>query len=163
MPGSGKSTVGVLLAKAAAMRFVDTDITIQQKTGRKLQDIINKDGVDFFLKTESEILKSIMCENTVISTGGSAVCTSSAMRHLKSLGTSVFLDVPLCELKRRIDNITTRGIALKKGETLDTLYNERMPLYKKYADITVSATDTEETVKKILDKRDEQNEVKKAR
>lgn len=150
MPGSGKSTVGVLLAKAAAMQFVDTDIIIQQKTGRKLQDIIDKEGIDFFLKTESEILRELTCENTVISTGGSAVCTCPAMEHLKSIGTAVFLDVPLCELKRRIDNITTRGIAIKKGETLDMLYNERLPLYKKYADITVSSADTEETVKRIL-------------
>ena len=153
MPGSGKSTVGVLLAKAAAMQFVDTDIIIQQKTGRRLQDIIDKEGIDFFLyfaKAEERAILSLDIKGTVIATGGSVVYSDKAMEHLKSIGTAVFLDVPLCELKRRIDNITTRGIALKKGEPLDMLYNERLPLYKKYADITVSSADTEETVKRIL-------------
>lgn len=150
MPGSGKSTSGVILAKAAGMDFVDTDLLIQQKTGKKLQEIIDGFGIDCFLKTESDILSGIAFENSVISTGGSAVCTEKAMRHLKEMGTVVFLDVPVDELKRRISNITTRGIAMRKGETLETLFKERLPLYKKYADITVSGTETEKAVEIIL-------------
>lgn len=150
MPGSGKSTSGVILAKAAGMDFVDTDLLIQQKTGKKLQEIIDGFGIDCFLKTESDILSGIAFENSVISMGGSAVCTEKAMRHLKEMGTVVFLDVPVDELKCRISNITTRGIAMRKGETLETLFKERLPLYKKYADITVSGTETEKAVEIIL-------------
>lgn len=151
MPGSGKSTVGVILAKSAGMEFTDTDLLIQKKTGKKLQEIIDSYGIDYFLKTESDILSEVSCEHSVISTGGSAVCTEIAMNHLKRLGTVVFLDVPIDEIKRRINNITTRGIAMRRGETLECLYEERLPLYKKYADITVTGSTTEETVKKILD------------
>ena len=152
MPGSGKSTSGVILAKAAGMEFVDTDLLIQQKTGKRLQEIINGFGIDSFLKTESNILTDLSCKNSVISTGGSAVCTGKAMRHLKEMGTIVFLDVPVAELKRRISNITTRGIAMRKGQTLEALFDERLPLYKRYADITVDGTDTEKAVEIILEK-----------
>ena len=152
MPGSGKSTSGVILAKAAGMEFVDTDLLIQRKTGKKLQEIIDGSGIDSFLKIESDILAAISCKNSVISTGGSAVCTEKAMRHLKEMGTIVFLDVPVAELKRRISNITTRGIAMRKGQTLEALFDERLPLYKRYADITVDGTDTEKAVEIILEK-----------
>lgn len=151
MPGAGKSTVGVVLAKTAALEFVDTDLLIQKQTGRKLQEIIDNDGIDEFLKTEGEIISRVDCKNSVIATGGSAVFSESAMNNLRRDGVIVFLDVPLAEIKRRVDNITTRGIAMKSGETLETVYNERLPLYKKYADITVDLADTEHTVKKILE------------
>lgn len=151
MPGAGKSTVGVVLAKTAALEFVDTDLLIQKQTGRKLQEIIDNDGIDEFLKTEGEVISRVDCKNSVIATGGSAVFSKNAMNNLCRDGVIVFLDVPLAEIKRRIDNITTRGIAMKSGETLETVYNERLPLYKKYADITVDLADTEHTVKKILD------------
>lgn len=151
MPGAGKSTVGVVLAKTAALEFVDTDLLIQKQTGKKLQEIIDNDGIDEFLKTEGEIISRVDCKNSVIATGGSAVFSESAMNNLRRDGVIVFLDVPLAEIKRRVDNITTRGIAMKSGETLETVYNERLPLYKKYADITVDLADTEHMVKKILE------------
>lgn len=151
MPGAGKSTVGVVLAKTAALEFVDTDLLIQKQTGRKLQEIIDNDGIDTFLKIEGEVISKVDCKNSVIATGGSAVFSENAMNNLRRDGVIVFLDVPLTEIKRRVDNITTRGIAMKSGETLETVYNERLPLYKKYADITVDLADTEHTVKKILE------------
>ena len=151
MPGAGKSTVGVVLAKTAALEFVDTDLLIQKQTGRKLQEIIDNDGIDAFLKIEGEVISKVDCKNSVIATGGSAVFSEIAMNNLRRDGVIVFLDVPLAEIKRRVDNITTRGIAMKPGETLETVYNERLPLYKKYADITVDLADTEHTVKKILE------------
>ena len=151
MPGAGKSTVGVVLAKTAALEFVDTDLLIQKQTGRKLQEIIDNDGIDAFLKIEGEVISKVDCKNSVIATGGSAIFSENAMNNLRRNGIIVFLDVPLKEIKRRVDNITTRGIAMKPGETLETVYNERLPLYKKYADITVDLADTEHTVKKILE------------
>lgn len=151
MPGAGKSTVGVVLAKTAALEFVDADLLIQKQTGRKLQEIIDNDGIDAFLKIEGEVISKVDCKNSVIATGGSAVFSENAMNNLRRDGVIVFLDVPLKEIKRRVDNITTRGIAMKPGETLETVYNERLPLYKKYADITVDLADTEHTVKKILE------------
>ena len=150
MPGAGKSTVGVILAKAAGLQFCDTDLIIQQKTGRKLQDIINNDGIEKFLETESDVLSELSVENSVIATGGSAVYSEAAMQNLKRTGIAVWLDVPLCEVKRRIDNITTRGIVMHPGESLESIYVERLPLYRKYADITVSCSATEETVENIL-------------
>ena len=151
MPGAGKSTVGVVLAKTAALEFVDTDLLIQKQTGKKLQEIIDNDGIDAFLKIEGEVISKVDCKNSVIATGGSAVFSENAMNNLRRDGVIVFLDVPLAEIKRRVDNITTRGIAMKSGETLETVYNERLPLYKKYADVTVDLADTEHTVKKILE------------
>lgn len=151
MPGAGKSTIGVVLAKTATLEFIDTDLLIQKQTGRKLQEIIDGDGIDAFLKTEGEVISALTAENSVIATGGSAVFSESAMNNLSRDGVIVYLDVPLDEIKRRVDNITTRGIAMKSGETLETVYNERLPLYKKYADITVACGDTEHTVKKILE------------
>ena len=132
------------------MRFSDTDLLIQQETGKKLQEIIDGDGLDFFLKTEENVIAAADFENLVVATGGSAVFGERAMKKLKSGGTTVFLDVPLEEIERRINNITTRGIAMRRGETLESVYNERLPLYKKYADITVKSGNAEETVAEIL-------------
>ena len=151
MPGAGKSTIGVVLAKTAALEFVDTDLLIQKQTGRKLQEIIKNDGIEAFLKIEGEVISKLDCKNSVIATGGSAVFSENAMNNLSRDGIIVFLDVPLDEIKRRVNNITTRGIAMKHGETLETVYNERLPLYKKYTDITIDLGDTEHTVKKILE------------
>lgn len=150
MPGAGKSTIGVVLAKTGALEFVDTDLLIQKQTGRKLQDIIDRDGIDAFIKTEGEVISALDCKNSVIATGGSAIFSEKAMENLKSGGIIVYLDVPLCEIKRRVDNITTRGIAMKPGETLESVYNRRLPLYKKYADITVPSGTTEQTVERII-------------
>ena len=139
MPGCGKSTVGVVLAKVLGMYFCDTDIVIQQHTGRKLQDIINEDGNDAFLACESAALCSIDIDNAVISTGGSAVYSDAAMTHLKKNGLVVYLKVSEPEIERRLADFAARGVAIKDGMTVADLYNERIPLYEKYADITVSS------------------------
>lgn len=152
MPGAGKSTLGVVLAKAAGMQFIDTDLLIQQKTGERLQDTIDKKGLDAFLEIEEEVISSLCLSGYVIATGGSAVMSLKAMENLQRIGRIVYLDVPLDEIKQRLDNITTRGIAMHKGESIDTVFQKRLPLYLKYADITVSAANShfEQTVEKIL-------------
>lgn len=152
MPACGKSSVGVILAKTAAMSFVDTDLLLQKKEGRKLQYIIDNQGMDEFLKIEERILSSVNAENAVISTGGSAVYSERAMAHLKSVGTVVYLKLSLSEIDRRLKNIKTRGIAMGPGETLADLYDYRVPLYERYADITIDAEGLtiEETIAEIL-------------
>lgn len=152
MPGSGKSTVGVILAKAVNRSFVDTDLIIQQMTGRLLQDIIDKDGIDQFMKTEEEAICGANCSQSVISTGGSAVYSEKAMKKLKESGVCVFLDVPLEELKKRISNMSSRGIVL--NGTFEDTYAQRLPLYKKYADVTIdcSGLEIEQTVSEIIKK-----------
>lgn len=153
MPGAGKSTLGVLLAKAMGKLFVDTDIIIQQKTKRLLQDIIDNDGTDAFLSLEEEILLSVNEENTVIATGGSAVYSEKAMEHFKKSGKIVYLHVDFDEIVKRVTNITTRGIVLKNGKTLSDAFDERKPLYDRFADITIDCTgnSVEESVKKIIE------------
>lgn len=140
MPGSGKSTVGVLLAKTLGYRFQDVDLLIQQREGALLQDILDRLGVEAFLDLEAEVVRDLDCTGTVIAPGGSAVCREEAARHLKELGLVVYLHVPLAELERRIRNITTRGIAMEPGQTLADVYAVREPLYRKYADLTVDVT-----------------------
>ena len=139
MPGCGKSTVGVVLAKVLGKRFCDTDIVIQEREGRRLQEIINEDGNDAFLKCEEEAICSVNVENTVIATGGSAVYSDKAMMHLKKSGVVVYLNVSAKEIERRLANFAARGVAIKDGMSVLDLYNERKPLYEKYADITVWA------------------------
>ena len=153
MPGSGKSTVGVLLAKALLCHFVDTDLIIQAKHGKSLCEIINDIGIDGFIKTENEILSQQSCENTVVATGGSAVYGKEAMNNLKKNGIVVYIKLPPEVIESRINNITTRGIAMPEGFTIKQLYDERAPLYEKYADITVDCSnlEIEETVKRIAD------------
>ncbi len=138
MPGSGKSTVGVLLAKMLGMNFIDADLLIQQREGMKLYEILEQKGNAYFAKVEDEVNASIKTENTVIATGGSVVYGQKAMAHLKSIGTVVYLKVPLRELERRIKNFATRGIQMEPGQTLADLLDERAPLYEKYADCTVT-------------------------
>lgn len=153
MPGSGKSTVGVLLAKTLGFQFVDTDLIIQQREGALLQDILDSRGVEAFLDCEEAAIRTLDCERTVISPGGSAVCRAGAMDHLKALGRVVYLHVPLAELERRVSNITTRGIAMAPGETLADVYAQREPLYRRYADLTVEVAEgmaLEETVAAVL-------------
>lgn len=137
MPGSGKSTVGVILAKAANMSFIDTDLLIQQKTGELLQTTIDSKGIDEFLKIENEVLSSLVCENAVIATGGSAIYSEEGMKHLKENAMVVFLDVPLDELLERVTNMKTRGIVIGKGSSFESVFESRAPLYRKYADFTV--------------------------
>nr|WP_300168126.1 shikimate kinase [uncultured Flavonifractor sp.] len=154
MPGSGKSTVGVLLAKTLGYRFLDADLLIQQREGALLQDILDQRGVEGFLDVEEDVIRSLDCTGTVIAPGGSAVCREGAARRLKELGLVVYLHVPLAELERRISNITTRGIAMAPGQTLADVYAIREPLYRKYADLTVDVTGQntlEETVAAVLE------------
>ena len=139
MPGSGKSTVGVILAKSLGVDFVDTDLLIQRREKRLLQNIIDKDGIDFFLDSERDAVLGVNEKNAVIATGGSVILREDAMNHLKKLGTVIFLDVSVNELERRLSNIKTRGVAAEKGESVKDIYDKRFSLYKKFADITVNA------------------------
>lgn len=137
MPGAGKSTIGVLLAKSMLMDFVDTDLLIQKKFSDSLCGIIAERGVEEFLGIENDVICENDFENCVVATGGSAVYGKEAMEKLRANGTAVYLKLSPEELERRIDNIHTRGIAMKEGTTIAALYAERSPLYEKYADITV--------------------------
>lgn len=152
MPGCGKSTVGVILAKTLGIGFVDTDLIIQQQEKRLLQDIIDTDGIDYFLDCEAKAVKSLDCDNCVIATGGSVVYREGAIDHLKKNGKIIYLDVPLSEIKKRLNNISTRGIVAQKNDTIDDIYNERVSLYNKYADITLEldGTSVEQAVEKIV-------------
>lgn len=154
MPSSGKSTVGVILAKTLGMGFIDTDLVIQQREGELLQTLIDNFGMERFLEIEEEAILSVKCESTVIATGGSAVFGERAMNHLKSNGTVVYLELDYPELERRLKNITTRGIAAKPGESLRGIYTERVPIYEKWAQITVNSVgkSVEETVSDIINK-----------
>jgi shikimate kinase len=147
MPGAGKSTTGVILAKALRRQFIDTDLVIQEFTGRLLQDIIDTDGPDAFKILEEETVLSLHYQRAVIATGGSVVFSGRAMQHLKSKGVVVYLKISFDEMEKRLRNITTRGIVLSRGETLQEMYDERIPLYEKYADITIECSDDDfETV-----------------
>lgn len=137
MPGSGKSTVGVLLAKALGYDFLDVDLVIQKREHALLQDILDRRGLDAFLQAEEDAVCSVSCENTVIAPGGSAVCREKAARHLKALGPVVYLKVPLAELSGRIQNLSTRGIAMEPSQTLADVMAYRAPLYDKYADLVI--------------------------
>lgn len=137
MPGAGKSTVGVILAKMTSRDFIDTDVLIQLSTGRALQDIVDKDGHMALRSIEEKVLLDLHCSNHVIATGGSAVYSSTAMNYLKSIGTIVFLDVDLPTVESRIRNIGTRGLAKRSDQSLADLFQERLTLYRKYADITI--------------------------
>lgn len=138
MPGAGKSTLGVVLAKKLGYRFIDTDLLIQEGTGRLLSQIIVEDGVEGFIEVENRMLAGLQCEHHIIATGGSAVYSEQGMEHLRKMGTVVFLDLSLDELKGRLhSDLLGRGVVIRKGSTLDDLYAERLPLYRKYADVVV--------------------------
>lgn len=152
MPGVGKSTLGVVLAKELGFEFVDADLLIQKREKRLLKEIIAQDGVDGFLKVEEEVNAEIEAERTVIATGGSVVYSQKAMEHLKSIGKVVYLKLNFDDLNNRLGNLKGRGVVLKDGQTLKSLYEERIPLYEKYADITVSedGLNLEETLSSVL-------------
>ncbi len=141
MPGAGKSTVGVILAKTLGMQFIDCDILIQQQTERRLQEILDEDGPDAFRQIEEEAILSLHPRNSVIATGGSVVWSRAAMEHLKSLGLVVYLEISFSEMEKRIRNITTRGIVLMPNQTLRGMYDSRVPLYEQYADNTIPCSD----------------------
>lgn len=152
MAGAGKSTLGVLLAKALGYDFIDTDILIQQKHKMLLQEIIDEKGIEAFLNIEEAILSELTTERSIIATGGSAVYSEKAMTALKQHSTVVYLSVPYEEIVARVKNIATRGIVLKHGNSLKDAFDERLPLYNKYADIMVdcSKKDIEATLSEII-------------
>ena len=152
MPGAGKSTVGVVLAKALGMQFVDTDILIQERAGRMLQEILDKDGPDVFKRIEEEAILSLQPHRAVIATGGSVVFSGDAMPHLKAAGSIVYLEISYAEMEARLKNITTRGILLLPGQNLRKMYDERISLYETYADLTVACTggDLESVVGSVI-------------
>jgi shikimate kinase len=138
MPGAGKSTVGVLLAKALSLAFVDTDVVIQAREGRRLQEILDAEGVEAFRRLEERHVLEVRCEGHVIATGGSVVYSDAAMRHLQANGWVVFLEAPGALLAARLDNLSVRGVARAAGQSLESLLAEREPLYRKYADVTLA-------------------------
>lgn len=140
MPGVGKSTVGVVLAKNMGYHFIDSDLVIQQKYGKLLHEIISEKGLDEFLRLEDEVNASLKTEHTIIATGGSAVFGKNAMSHLKEIGTVVYLKLEYEEIADRLGDLKQRGVAMNEGETLQDVYDSRIPLYEKYADITVDCT-----------------------
>ena len=135
MPGAGKSTVGVVLAKKLGYRFVDSDLVIQEQTKKLLHELITEHGVDGFLRIEEKINAELDCENAVIATGGSVIYGEAAMEHLREIGCVVYLKLSYEEIEERLGDLTARGVALKTGQTLRDLYNERCPLYEKYAHV----------------------------
>ena len=137
MPGSGKSTIGVLLAKALGLGFLDVDLIIQEREGALLQEILDQRGTAAFLEIEEQAVLSLNCRRTVVAPGGSAMCREGAALHLSRLGPVVYLNVPLEELTRRIQNLSRRGIAMEPGQTLADVLSFRDPLYRKYADLIV--------------------------
>lgn len=137
MPGAGKSTVGVVLAKALGYNFVDSDLVIQKETGKRLFEIIDEVGIDEFLNIENRINAAISVEKSVVATGGSVIYGEEAMEHLKSIGKVIYLKTDYESLEMRLGNLLKRGVAIRSGNTLLDLYNERVPLYEMYADITI--------------------------
>ena len=137
MPASGKSTVGVILAKVLGFDFTDTDILIQNREGCRLETIIKSKGIEQFLAVESDVCINLKTSRAVIATGGSVVYSDRAMQHLKSLGTVIYLHVDQDNLKKRLRDVAQRGVVLREGQSVDDLYLERTPLYERYADFTV--------------------------
>ncbi|MDO4307955.1 MAG: shikimate kinase [Eubacteriales bacterium] len=154
MPGVGKSTLGVVLAKVMGYQFLDADLLIQKQEKRRLYEIIEQEGVEGFKAVENRVNASIEAEKTVIATGGSVVYCEEAMEHLKSIGKVVYLKLSLKPLSRRLGNLKGRGVLLKDGQTLKDLYEERVPLYEKYADIVVDeeGKDLEASLQALLEK-----------
>lgn len=154
MPACGKSVTGVLLAKILHKKFIDGDLVIQETTGKTLQQIIDEMGNETFKEIERQVLCGLKARNAVIATGGSAVYYPDAMAELGRDGIIVYIKISIEQVKDRLNNITTRGVAMAPGQTLDSLYEERSALYEKYADVVVSANlgeSIEETVSKIVE------------
>lgn len=154
MPGAGKSTIGVVVAKMLCKTFIDADLLIQNREGKRLNKIIEEIGNERFLKLENEVLASLKVHNSIISTGGSAVFGKEAMEHLKKTSTVVYLKVPYETLEARLKNLTRRGVVFEEGQTLKDIYDIRTPLYEKYADLTIetdNSVDVQETALKIVE------------
>ena len=153
MPGVGKSTVGVILAKVLGYQFVDADLVIQQQEGKLLCEIIEEVGTEGFIEVENRVNASLNVTHSIIATGGSVVYGKEAMEHLQSIGRVVYLKVSYETLEKRLADIKGRGVVLKEGQDLKALFEERSPLYEKYADIEISegTLGVEQTVEKIIE------------
>lgn len=153
MPASGKSTVGVVVAKRLGYEFVDTDLLIQKQEKKLLKEIIAEKGNEGFLEIENQVNRDLQIDGAVISPGGSVVYCQEAMEHFKEIGTVVYLQVPFEEINNRISNAKNRGVVLKEGQTLKDLYDERVKLFEKYADLTVQEEhdSLEETIDRVLE------------
>ena len=138
MPGAGKSTVGVVLAKRLGYSFVDSDLVIQERYGKLLHELIEEKGVECFWKLENDVNASLTLHKSVIATGGSAVYGAGAMEHLREIGTVVYLKLPYEEIEARLGDLNARGVTLQPGQTLRDLYAERIPLYEQYAHVVIS-------------------------
>ena len=160
MPGVGKSTAGVVLAKVLGYKFIDADLLIQQEEGRLLHEIIQQEGTERFLEIENRVNATISAEKAVIATGGSVVYGAEAMEHLKSIGTVVYLKLSYEILEKRLHNIKGRGVVLKEGQTLKDLYEERVPLYEAYADLIIEEEKkgVEETIELLVQAYQDRNE-----
>jgi shikimate kinase len=152
MPGVGKSTIGVILAKVMSRNFIDTDIYIQAGEGKTLQEIIDKNGLESFCSIEERYIVSLSYKRNVIATGGSVVYSNKAMNYLKMSGILIHLYLPFDLLKKRLKDFAERGVVMKRGQRLDQLFNERLPLYRRYADKTIdcSGKNHEEVISEIL-------------
>ena len=157
MPGVGKSTIGVILAKLLGYRFIDTDIVIQEEEKKLLKEIIAEKGTEGFIETENRIIKGLKAERSVIATGGSAVYGAEAMKNLSDDGIVIYLKLDYSKLRYRLGNIKNRGVVIREGQSLSGLYKERAPIYEKYADIIIdeNSCNVEKTIIKILDAIDE--------
>ena len=160
MPGAGKSTVGVVVAKLLCKTFIDADLVIQGKEGKRLYKIIEEIGNEKFLKLENDTLLYLNVHNSVISTGGSAIFGKEAMEHLKNTSTVVYIKVPYEALEKRLKNLKRRGVVCDEGQTLLDIYNTRIPLYEQYADIIVDEyhCTIEQTVEKVIEKLEENSD-----
>lgn len=154
MPGVGKSTLGVILAKELGYEFIDADLLIQKREKKLLKEIIATRGVEGFIQVENEVNASIEADKSIIATGGSVIYGKEAMEHLSHIGTIIYLMISYEEVDKRLGNLKGRGVVLRKGQTLKDLYIERTPLYEKYANIVVEedGKDIEQTLEEILKK-----------
>lgn len=152
MPASGKSSIGVVLAKRTGRRFIDGDLVIQEQTGKLLKDLIAEYGDEGFRGIEDRICAGISAEEAVIAPGGSVVYGKNAMAHFREIGTIVYLKLPYTVIRKRLGSLKARGVTMKKGQTLKQLYDERVRLYEKYADVVIeeAGLSTRQTVEAIV-------------
>ncbi|MBQ1750096.1 MAG: shikimate kinase [Lachnospiraceae bacterium] len=150
MPACGKSTLGVLLAKALNYRFLDSDLVIQEQTGKLLKELIQEHGIEGFNQIENDVNAMINVDHTIVATGGSAVYGADAMKHFKEIGSVVYLKVSYKEVSRRLGDLDERGVVHRPDQTLRDLYNERTALYEKYADITIEEPDGNPNIANLL-------------
>lgn len=152
MPGAGKSTIGVILAKVLGFSFINSDLLIQEQEGCLLKDIIKEKGIEGFQTIENQVNRSINTENSVIATGGSIIYCPEAMDHLRKIGIVVYIELSYETINKRLGNIRQRGVVFREGQTLKSLYEERCPLYEKYAHITINGENmgVEELMEKIV-------------